>query len=446
MSFVQIFPPTPAPAPVSERKPLERRPFNELQPGETLTPTPRAIGDLMARVAGSDAWALAGSGGGGGGAIPDDAPSDGQTYGRLNAAWAAIPPGTLVEPIGPGTWARLQTGAWQRSVALGGDTMTGLLNLSAHPIAASPPLQAATKQYVDNHVGAAYTWDVGLIEAPPGNIMLDTAGATVATRGGVGVPARSPTQGLLNTLGLLTAPLATPALAGSMVDCPADGEVYCRIDTGWIDLRLALGPPLNFRVGLTQTGMNVDLDPATATVIGGMTDAPADGRVYTRASGRWAPAALGAVFTHLAPITLLGDDTVNAAVPRYIVTVPRTALPDIAVVYSVSGGGIGTMFMSNVGAGPIGAVPGSMGWGFFLEEVFNSGNWIPAGAPGSLALLNVAEPTLVKAAGGTNRLLSYDPVNGNGIRIGFGMTGGTNAGFPPVSLFIGIEGQILFAA
>jgi hypothetical protein len=301
--------------------------------------------------------------------------------------------------------------------------------------------------------GMTYTFDVGLIEAPPGNVLLDTAGTSVATRGGVGVPARSDTQGLQNTLGLLTAPLATPTLAGTIVDAPVDGQVYCRIDSGWIDFRLALGAPLISSVparsnvqGLALAAGVLTAPLATPLLAGSMVDAPADGRVYTRASGRWAPAALGAVFTHLAPITLLGDDTVNAAAPRYMVTVPQTALPDIAIVYAVSGGGIGTMFTSNVGAGPIGAVPGSMGWGFFIEEVFNSGNWIPCGSPGSLALLNVAEPTLVKSAGGTNRLLSYDPASGNGIRIGFGMTGGTNAGFPPVSLFIGIEGQILFAA
>jgi hypothetical protein len=67
------------------------------------------------------------AGGGGGAGLPE-APQDGQTYGRLNAAWATVLP-------------------------LAGGTMTGAVTLAADP---ANPLEAATKQYVDSRpTGAA---------------------------------------------------------------------------------------------------------------------------------------------------------------------------------------------------------------------------------------------------------------------------------------------------
>jgi hypothetical protein len=38
--------------------------------------------------------------------------------------------GAITEPVGAGTWGRLETGLWQRSVAVAGDTMTGALTIS----------------------------------------------------------------------------------------------------------------------------------------------------------------------------------------------------------------------------------------------------------------------------------------------------------------------------
>jgi hypothetical protein len=56
-----------------------------------------------------------------------DAPSNGTPYVRQSAAWVALPPGSITEPVGAGTWGRLATAVWQRTVAVAGDTMTGPL-------------------------------------------------------------------------------------------------------------------------------------------------------------------------------------------------------------------------------------------------------------------------------------------------------------------------------
>jgi hypothetical protein len=63
-------------------------------------------GNLFVRYAdpNSTQWVIANTGGGGG--------------------------ASMTEPVGAGTWGRLETGAWQRSVAVVGDVMTGPLTLS----------------------------------------------------------------------------------------------------------------------------------------------------------------------------------------------------------------------------------------------------------------------------------------------------------------------------
>jgi len=175
---------------------------------------------------------------------------------------------------------------------------------------------------------------------------------------------------------------------------------------------------------------------------GGLTDAPNDGRAYARRNAAWTPTARAALFIYEEQITLVGDDTLSTTTPRYIVTVPQSALPDVAVQFVITGQGIGTMFASNYGLGAIGAVPGSAGFGAFIEDGFNSGNWVSLGSLG-MAAMNVADDVIVKG-GQSPRIFRYDPASGNGIRIGFGMTGGTNAGgWGPVIFWFGVEGQIL---
>jgi hypothetical protein len=122
-----------------------------------------------------DVLAFGGSAGGGGAGGVEEAPLDGQTYGRQNAAWAVIAPGSgpvSTDQLPEGTTnlyytdARVTANATvsgkadttyvnsqdATKVAKSGDTMTGILTLSADPLAA---LDAATRQYVDNAIAAA---------------------------------------------------------------------------------------------------------------------------------------------------------------------------------------------------------------------------------------------------------------------------------------------------
>ena len=67
--------------------------------------------------------------------------------GAQGPAGAQGPPGFIAEPVGTGTFGRLSTATWQRSVALSGDTMTGMLRL---PLTLPTLDQHATnKLYVD---------------------------------------------------------------------------------------------------------------------------------------------------------------------------------------------------------------------------------------------------------------------------------------------------------
>jgi hypothetical protein len=56
-------------------------------------------------------------------------------------------------PVGPGGYGRTEVGGWLRVVDRGGDTMFGDFTLNRTPVAADPPLIAATKEYVDQRVG-----------------------------------------------------------------------------------------------------------------------------------------------------------------------------------------------------------------------------------------------------------------------------------------------------
>ena len=188
-----------------------------------------------------------------------DSPADGSTYARNNAAWVkalALNGGTMTGPIVlaadptastqaatknyvdthgiPGgdapsdgtTYARRNAG-WSRSVAAGGDTMTGPLVLAADPTAA---LGAATKQYSDNKLALAGGTMIGAIvlAADP------TANLQAATKQYVDAHSGS----------------------GGIADAPSDGTSYGRKNGAWANVL-----PL---AGGTMTGPLIQAaDPAT---------------------------------------------------------------------------------------------------------------------------------------------------------------------------------------
>ena len=75
----------------------------------------------------------------------------GVTYTWDGTKWTASVSGggpALVEPVGAGTWGRLETGAWQRSVALSGDGMTGGLTISQYTSIVAPAASDASLSLV----------------------------------------------------------------------------------------------------------------------------------------------------------------------------------------------------------------------------------------------------------------------------------------------------------
>jgi hypothetical protein len=172
------------------------------------------------------------------------------------------------------------------------------------------------------------------------------------------------------------------------------------------------------------------------------------GQILTKRSATnfdafWTPARSD-IFTWSTRLTVLGDDLINPVAPRYIFTIPRDQLPNIPFAWIVSGNGIGTFFAHNIGLGAVGpSYPSSAGMGPFVEVGFNTNVWISCGGlPWST--LNVPDEVVVKG-GSTNRVFHYNPVTDGGIRIGYGMYGGTSQPdpFPSATINFGIEGQIL---
>jgi hypothetical protein len=113
----------------------------------------------------------------------DEAPTDGQVYGRKSATWSVLTPVipstnfplvdgaasvgasakyTREDHVHPTDTTRASIAYTDSKVAKGGDNMTGLLLLSGDPTA---PLGAVTKQYVDSHTGST----VFVSDSPPGS-------------------------------------------------------------------------------------------------------------------------------------------------------------------------------------------------------------------------------------------------------------------------------------
>jgi hypothetical protein len=159
---------------------------------EPRIPTGGALGDVLTRADdlpfdGRTAWAPPG-------AMPGDPPltetdadllyvrkiGDDLTGALISTALtvAVDPAGTLTtksyvdaltpaDPIGPRTWGRLETGAWQRSVALSGDTMTGPLTI-AGTIDSTLIIQAAGTDVAGIQLQpGAFGLELGIVEFGP---------------------------------------------------------------------------------------------------------------------------------------------------------------------------------------------------------------------------------------------------------------------------------------
>jgi hypothetical protein len=326
---------------------------------------------------------------------------------------------------------------------------------------------------------------------PPGNVTagrgltlngdaldLNIAGTVSipASLGGVIVTqARSATQGLVLAGGDLSVPLATPLLAGAMVDAPNNLTQYGRQGLAWTPITAAA--PLNYRIGIDLVGgTNVDLLPAnTNGEIGGVTvplprsatqgldftgtalsvplatkenagavlDPPADGRLYARRSsvvpnspGEWAPAAMAAVFTHLENFTVTGTEAPNSPLGTPF-TIPAASLPAVPFLWAIAMGGDGAAFLHNFN-GPALLNAGSLQLQFqdgATWEAVTSWNFatavFPAGGP-SLSRGTVA-------VAGANRLRQYSGAGGIQFRLFVGATPLSG----PATMGLGIEGQIL---
>lgn len=113
-----------------------------------------------------------------------------------------------------------------------------------------------------------YTFGIGLDEVPAGSGNIDLLPATDTVIGGVAVPARSDVQGLLlDPTGILTAPLATDLLSGSIVEPPPDDLLYVRTRSvagisAWVPNAAGADFGIGLSLDTTSTPPIVNLQPA----------------------------------------------------------------------------------------------------------------------------------------------------------------------------------------
>jgi hypothetical protein len=134
----------------------------------------------------------------------------------------------LVEPVGPGTWGRLETGAWERGVATAGDTMSGALvagtvtkNVTIDPAANNPTVaftvpggRASLMQALNalvvrsNNTDAAVFSDMNTtissgqlrINLPNGSQVMYVAAGTMSLKNNAGANVLVATAGNLQTV------------------------------------------------------------------------------------------------------------------------------------------------------------------------------------------------------------------------------------------------------
>lgn len=176
--------------------------------------------------------------------ILSDAPIDGNVYGRLNAGWTVIPPQVITVD------APADNNAYMRSNRdwSSGGTLTGSLNVNGNvgigssltvganmfvdgvttfgaqvALAYDPiqPLQAATKQYVDNEIIASF--------ALHGSPFLQLAGGTM--NGPIELAADP-----INPMEPVTLEYFNAHSAAGLTDAVADGTTYGRMNHTWVNV------------------------------------------------------------------------------------------------------------------------------------------------------------------------------------------------------------------
>jgi hypothetical protein len=200
-----------------------------------------------------DVLAFGGAAAAGGAAAVEEAPTDGQQYGRQNAGWTLISAtggGITDAPVDGATYGRLNA-AWVHVLELAGGTMTGAITLPVDPV---NPLEASTKQYVD----------------AVDNLKVAKAGDTMT--------------GLLTLSGDPTAALGAATKQyvdgkGGLADAPSDGTTYGRLNVTWAPVL-----PLS---GGTMTGLltlfgdpTAALDAATKQYVDNAIAAAKTGRAF----------------------------------------------------------------------------------------------------------------------------------------------------------------------
>lgn len=259
--------------------------------------------------------------------ITSDAPLDGQYYSRQNGLWA-VPPANPIRSDAPSdgnSYAR-SNGAWASggtftgsittnssltalgALSIGGNaqisgitTFGAQITLPSNPVA---PLQAATKQYVDNNFVSGGAGDLRYLQIAGGTM---TGQLTLA-----GNP----------SLALQAAPKQyVDGRTPITIDAPADSQIYGRQNGGWAVVGSGTG--------------------------GGISDAPNNSFAYLRSGAAWSSGGtLSGNLTINGVTTLSADPTaaLGAATKQYVDNKIAQPSPSVPLMDGTAATGTSTQF------------------------------------------------------------------------------------------------------
>jgi uncharacterized membrane protein SpoIIM required for sporulation len=307
-----------------------------------------------------------------------EAPTNGTTYGRLNAAWAAVLP-------------------------LSGGTMTGVLTLAANPVNA---LDAATKGYVDSVSGGG-----GIPDAPANSTLYgrinNTWAAAIPAGGGIvnGVLSFTPGQGIV-------------LQPSSVIYAPSQGTSFRRPTTGDVGIENSDGT--GWSPCITQLTGDARYAQASALagylpLSGGALTGPLSvqgGITYSRLGAlgafewAWTGSAMYAYVDGVArgPLTMNGLPLSGGQMTGIIVAVPGgptaagIALGDQATGFYRVGTGASTVLIPTVASYP---VCGFTTTGLVISAGFpmNAGNNVINGVSTPVLSTDAANKAYVDALG-----------------------------------------------